>query len=504
MKPIEHTERETVDHARAHRIATRYALRRRVAILALIFFAALGVRLLNWHGHGSEVSAVQSSVVLNYKHQARLIQTNGLASLYDASATTNDPDLLGHPLGYPILLSFIYRIADSDTATQLVQMFLDSLGAVLIALIAFELFPAAVAVIAGLLAAFAPQFSWNSLLLLPDTLAALPILLAILLIVRACQSVGQAFLPVQSNLALNAHSRGQFKKRDSQEYLSYRARLLMFLAAGALVGVSCWLRANALLLAPFLVLLVPIICKRGKRLRPALLLVCGALLIIAPLTIRNRVVFRKFIPVSLGAGQTLIEGISDYNTDGTLGLPQTDMDLIRGEAETFGRPDYANSLFTPDGPARDRARLRRGFAVIRANPVWFFGVMVRRAASMLRLERTPLRLATTDSGTSSVTAQLFQWPLGLVQKLFVTAIFLPLILIGAGLLVYRRQFRSLAILLAVPFYYFCTQSALHTEYRYVLVIHYFLFVLAAFAVYTIGSKGIQIGRRFTRSDADRI
>jgi hypothetical protein len=258
-------------------------------------------------------------------------------------------------------------------------------------------------------------------------------------------------------------------------------RLFSLLTAGALVGISCWLRANALLLAPFLTLLFPFIYKRGERLRPALMLVCGTLLIISPLTIRNAVVFGEFIPVSLGAGQTLIEGIADYNTDGTLGLPQTDMDLIRGEAETFQRPEYANSLFTPDGPARDRARLRRGFAVIRSHPVWFFGVMVRRAASMLRLERTPLRLNAEGSGAW----QLFQWPLRLLQRLFITAIFLPLVLIGTGILIYQRQFQSLAVLLVVPCYYFCTQSALHTEYRYVLVIHYFLFVLAAVAIYSI-------------------
>jgi 4-amino-4-deoxy-L-arabinose transferase-like glycosyltransferase len=478
MKLPEPRERETVDQHDAQSAATRFARRRRLAVVALIFFTALGVRLLNWHGHGGEVSAVQSSVVLNYKHQARLIQANGLASLHDASSTTNDPDLLGHPLGYPILLSFIYRVAESDTATQLLQIVLDSLSAVLIALIAFELFPVAVGMIAGLFAAFAPQFSWNSLLLLPDTLAALPILVAMLLIVRACQPVGQAFLPVQfKTLLAPANLPGQSNKMDRQECLSY-------LAAGALIGVSCWLRANALLLAPFLTLLFPLICKRGKRLGPALMLVCGACLIIAPLTIRNATVFGKFIPVSLGAGQTLIEGISDYNTDGTLGLPQTDMDLIRGEAKTSERPDYANSLFTPDGPARDRARLSRGFAVIRAHPVWFAGVMVRRAASMLRLERTPLRLSAADSGAWL----LVQWPLRFIQKLFVTAVFLPLVLLGAVILVYRRRLQSLAMLLAVPFYYFCTQSALHTEYRYVLVIHYFLFVLAALAVYTLGCK----------------
>jgi hypothetical protein len=206
---------------------------------------------------------------------------------------------------------------------------------------------------------------------------------------------------------------------------------------------------------------------------------------IAPLTIRNVIVFGKLIPVSLGAGQTLIEGIADYNTDGSFGLPQTDIELIRGEAAAYNRPDYANSLFTPDGVERDRARTVRGLAVIRAHPLWFAGVMVRRAASMLRLERTPLRLARTDAGDRQ---RLFQWPLLAIQKLFITAVFLPLVLIGAGILVYRRQFQSLAILLVVPCYYFCTQSALHTEYRYVLVIHYFLFVLAAVGVYTICCK----------------
>jgi len=126
--------------------------------------------------------------------------------------------------------------------------------------------------------------------------------------------------------------------------------------------------------------------------------------------------------------------------------------------------------------------MSRGFAVIRAHPIWFAGVMIQRAASMLRLERTPLRLATT---ANSGSWQLVQWPLRTLQRIFITAIFLPLFLIGAAILIYQRQSQSLAILLLVPCYYFCTQSALHTEYRYVLVIHYFLFVLAAVAIYSI-------------------
>ena len=419
-------------------------------VLSLIFCTALGVRLLNWRAAHDEALAVQTSVALNYKHQAHLIQANGFASLYAAGAPTNNPDLLGHPLGYPILLTLVYRfVTESDTAIQLVQVTLDSLAALIICLIACQLFPAAVGALAGIFAAFAPQFSWNSLLLLPDSLAALPILLAVLLIIR---------------------TRGQ----------TSRARLLSILAAGALIGVSCWLRANALLLAPFMAALFLLLYQPGKRWRPALVLVAGACLVIAPLTIRNAIVFGKFIPVSLGAGQTFVEGIADYDSDGSLGLPQTDMELIRGEAESFHRPEYANALFTPDGIERDRARLARGFAVIRAHPIWFVGVMLQRAAAMLRLERTPLRLV--PAGPSP---ELLQWPLRAVQRLFLTALFLPLSLLGAGILVSQRQFPKLAILLIVPCYYFATQSVLHTEARYVLVIHYFFFTLAAFAAYTI-------------------
>src|SRR4030095_12437242 len=445
MKLPEHSDGPTLDHHVSEQPgdAKGRTRSRKLLVACLVFFIAFGVRLLNWQSNRTEVAGVETGVALNYKHTAGLIHQNGLASLYDPSSPTNNPDLLGHPPGYPILLSLVYKVAtNSDTAIQFVQMFLDSLSAVIILLIAGELLPVAVGLIAGLMAAFAPQFSWNSILLLPDSLAALPILLAVLLITH---TVGLAFLPVHS------------EKKDRQECLSY-------LAAGALIGVSCWLRANALLLAPFLALLFLLIFKRGKRLRPALMpalmVVCGALLIVSPLTIRNAVVYGKFIPVSLGAGQTLIERIADYTTDGTLGLPQTDMELIRGEAETYQRPDYANSLFTPDGPARDRARLARGLAVIRAHPVWFFGVMIRRAASMLRLERTPLRLPLNSSSRPG----LLQWPLHATQKLFITAVFLPLVLLGAGLLIYERRFRVFAILLAVPSYYFCLQSALHTEY----------------------------------------
>jgi 4-amino-4-deoxy-L-arabinose transferase-like glycosyltransferase len=445
--PREPPTEAPADGAHAPSQARRPETRRKLLAFALVFAAALCVRLLCWQDARAEARAVQSAVTENYKQQARLIRENGALSFFTPGSPTNDPDLLGHPPGYPFVLALVYELfGESDAAVQIFQVACDSLAAGLVLLIAAELLPFAAAVTAGALAAAAPQFCWNSILLLPDTLAVLPVLLAVLLLLRA--------------------DRGR--------------TLLKAATAGALLGLSCWLRANALLLAPFVALAVPFLFERGKRSRVSLALVAGALAAVAPLTIRNAFVFGELIPVSLGSGQTLIEGIGDYDPEEKFGLPDTDVELQRQEAELYGRPDYATSLFGPDAIARDRARRARAFSVIRAHPFWFASVAARRAVSMLRLERVPLASNAVPVGEG------WTRPLRLAvrstQRLFITAVFLPLYALGLFLLARGRRTRALAALVAVPLYYLCVQSALHTEYRYVLAVQYFLLMPAAFAL----------------------
>jgi len=186
-------------------------------------------------------------------------------------------------------------------------------------------------------------------------------------------------------------------------------------------------------------------------------------------------VFHHFVPVSLGAGQTMLEGIGDYDPARKFGIPNTDMELMKLESEEYKRPDYYGTLWQPEGVKRDRIRLARAVSVVRANPAWFLSVMVRRAASMLRLERAP-RISSSAGGYLTRLPRLVMSNL---QRLFITAIELPLVLLGIFLLARRRRKRALAILLIVPAYFLCVQSVVHTEYRYVLAIHYFLFILAA-------------------------
>ena len=587
--------------------ASTNANRRRIVLLcSIIFLVATGCRLLSWHDNRFEARKVQTQVTEGYKHTGRLLQQGGISSFFSPNSQLNDPNHLGHPPGYSILMAVVFRLfGESDTALQIIQILADAAAAVVVFLIALSLSNPTTATIAGLLVALAPQFTYNSVLLLPDTLSVLPLLVAVYFLIRAYK----------------------------------RPRLLTFIITGAFVGLSCWLRANALLLAPFMAAAIPLLFERGKRMRPALALLGGSLLVIAPLTIRNYVVYDHFIPVSLGAGQTLLEGISDYDEDKSLGIPNTDMGLMKWEAEFYNRPDYYGTLFKPDGVRRERLRLRQGFAVIRSHPIWFFGVMAQRAASMLKLERvrlisldppvthtlsatdetTPawvsspqdlLAQGTIDSNTVKVSLtpdgsllniqgdesrnqlssppisldeqtdyvlklpirieqgrmmisvegtgnnyqyasaivepldwkttaeqplsiielpfvsgsrgqarivfanagakglspvlqigqpQLyalgpvsFTWtripraPLRLIQKLFITAVMLPLVIIGLILLIRARKLTTLVLLLVVPAYYLCVQSALHTEYRYVLAIHYLLFILVAVALYRAG------------------
>ena len=600
---------------------SRLTTRRLILFSLVIFLVAVGVRLLAWQdARLFEAGKVQSSVTNDYKRVAQLLTEGGVTGFFSSSSPLSNPDNLGHPPGYSILLAALSTISQSDSTIQLTQILCDALAAVMLFLIIAELLSLRAALIAGLLSAFSPQFAWNSVLLLPDTLAVLPILLAVYCLTLAYK----------------------------------RQRLALIITAGALVGLSVWLRANAMVLPIFLAVLAFFLFERKFRIRYSLALLSGAMLIILPLTIRNAVVFGHFIPVSLGAGQTFLEGIADYDQGQRFELPNTDLGIMNQEAEAFGRPDYRQTLFGPDGVKRERMRMARGLAMVRSRPFWFFGVMVRRAGGMLKLERTrlispeppvthfysftdtsepawtqtPAELLTTgrilspnataivstdgkelilrgeDSryGKQFATApvavkknvdylwrvpvkleqgrikigvesadqkrlyvstivdtwegkspsdqptqdmalpfvsgsenhvqlvianegantpaviylgpvRLFQlgpasflwtrYPRVLirsVQKLFLTAVMLPLALLGVGLIAMKRRWAVLAILLFVPAYYLCVQSATHTEYRYILALYHFLFGFAAVTVVWIGNnlwRKLRAGRRTT-------
>lgn len=85
-----------------------------------------------------------------------------------------------------------------------------------------------------------------------------------------------------------------------------------------------------------------------------------------------------------------------------------------------------------------------------------------------------------------------------LQRFFLTAWMLPLTLLGIAALIKARRFQTISLLLTVPLYYLVVQSALHTERRYVIAIHYFLTIFAASTLWLLFRLVREGFRRLTR------
>ncbi len=281
-------------------------------------------------------------------------------------------ELLVHPPGYSALIALLITIfGDSDNslqAAQLLQMTCDAAAAVMVFVVALELFPLGLATIAGLLAALSNHFAYYSLWLTPTSLVALPILLAIYLTIKAVRN----------------------------------PRLWMIIAAGALIGLSCWMRSNGLFLAPFLAVFVAFLIGRGNRIRYSLTLIMAMLVVIFPITARNWILYHRFIPLTIVTGMNLVQGIGELDRDGRFGMPRYDLEVKIKDVEWNGRPDYRRNLWWPDGIERDHVRFNHGLEVIRSNPWWFAGAMLRRARFMLSYNETRRRESPFDSANAPV------------------------------------------------------------------------------------------------------
>ena len=319
-----------------------------------IFLLALGVRTLHWQDSYSELAQKgqwMANHARHYKTEARRMLKEGGILFPREAVDPGDARLILHPPGYAAFIAGVFSVAgDSDFALTLAQIIFDAISAVLIFMIAAEFFNYAVATIAGVLASLSPHFAHYSLWTSPDTLCVLPILAAVYLTIKTIR----------------------------------RPRLLTIIAAGAMVGVSCWLRANALLLAPFLAVAVSLLIERGRRLRFSAALIGATVLVVSPITIRNWVLFHHLIPISIAGGENLLVGIADFDKENRFGMPASDAEVGPKEAVWYNRPDYARSLWLPDGVERDQARFTRGLEVIRANPRWYAGAVLQRAFFMLR------------------------------------------------------------------------------------------------------------------------
>lgn len=420
-------------------------------ICLILFAVSFGIRVLVWQNNKIAMDEVQNLVTIMYQGDAITLASGDLPGFLTGPNPPYNATILAHPPGYPLLMAPVFAVfGENLDLFRVLQILLCSLAPIIIFFITFELFDRTTAIVAASLAALSPQASYYAGILLPDGLCVVPILAAVYFFTRATKN----------------------------------PRLLFAAATGILLAASCWLRSNAMLMPLFFLLAAFFVLPKGVRLRFATTLLSVFLLAIAPITIRNAVIFKSLIPLSLGMGHMIVIGLGEYDNERKLGLPTTDNEETALDARRDERPDYYGQLYDPDGVRREKERTRLGLNIIKSDPAWYLSIVARRSLMIPRMERVPVIAAERDENDTTPTIfYIIDRPLRYLQKIFITAVFLPLFLFGLAIMLRdKKQHTSALLLSSVPVYYICVQSLIYTEYRFVLAVPHFVLIVSAVAL----------------------
>jgi tetratricopeptide (TPR) repeat protein len=130
-------------------------------------------------------------------------------------------------------------------------------------------------------------------------------------------------------------------------------KITAWLVSGALIGLAAATKANALLILPGAAVWIWLSLKTGKyRAWGSLLL--GALLVIAPVAVRNFVQFNDCVLLTADGGKVFFHG----NGPGATGMERADLPDQGFIEEGQGEPDYAHALFRQKAREEAHAHLK--------------------------------------------------------------------------------------------------------------------------------------------------
>lgn len=372
-------------------------------------------------------------------------------------------DLAQYPPAFPALVALIYKLTGDRSAysAQIVLWFMDLvLSFALIAGIAYTAFGWRAALAGSFLLSFSALFAMYAAFPSADIPATWFVLGGVWLLLLAWK----------------------------------RKNVWLALAAGVMLGIACWFRVNPLYLCFGWAIVLLVLVRNGRRLRLQMsaALLIGTLAVIAPIVIRNFVVFPDFTPTGGTIGVNLWEGLGETERGRQNGFKYGDDKLLEVERARYGWPaDMKVDLQWPDGIRRDRERTQESMAFIKQHPVWYFGVMLGRMWGMLKVAGDSVPYCGTNG--INVTSQKCLPPhrqggvlafavnlLGMFQSV-VRYLFLPLVAIGIYVGA-RRDWKLTCLLLVTVLYYLVPGTAAHAEIRYGLPMHGILIVLAGGAV----------------------
>jgi 4-amino-4-deoxy-L-arabinose transferase-like glycosyltransferase len=359
--------------------------------LAAIFFAALLIRLLVIRRFAS---LPYNDLMWNDAVGWNLATGHGFTASQHAPYV---PGLFRSP-GYPAFLALLYSLfGHSYAAVFVAQAVLDSLTAVLLALIGAQMISRSVGLLAGFLWALYPYPAMYCGALFQDILLTFCVQVVLLMVALAPDR---------------------------------RHKLLYWLAVGAGLGVVALVKPFLILygLVPALAILLLLQSVRG-RVAALGALAAGTAIVIAPWIVRDYQEFHTFIPISIGgAGHGPWAVVQEMNRGEEDIMAQVELNFrtIKSKSYAAMRQRYLDSFV--DGAAliaRERAEGAQAAPEIRRRWPEYARLVARH---VYRLWIT--RYTVQQSRTVALAAQILSWMLVVPGVL--------------GMFLLRRQWRALS------------------------------------------------------------
>lgn len=357
-----------------------------------------------------------------------------------AGETFIDYPYYDSPLPAYYLALIYWLFGHSYLAVRLVQVLLGTLNVLLLYRVAGRLFDETTARVAGVLAATYLPFLYYEGLLLKESVALFLLDGAMILILGALA----------------------------------RPTGLAFWSAGVAVGLLTLSRINALALVAACLILIALSLRGRARARAAVALLLGLVMVIAPATIRNRLLSGEWIAITASGGQVLYTANNPDNTSGDLAA----VPFVRSTS-LFERVDFHRRAEAETGrrmtPAEVGAYWRdRSLAFSLAHPLTQARMVGRRLLRFWNLAEPP------DNHSIEIFKRL-SWLLRMPLPGY--WLIAPFAL--AGLVLFWRRRRELSLLYLVLGFYLLSLLPFWVSSRYRLPVVGLLILFAAAAMVEI-------------------
>lgn len=399
------------------------------ALVAVALVVRVGFLLVDPHPYADSGLAADSAEMARQvdQHgrwfQSNLVALNQLGNLQNARHRLIDPATVDfraadahpqlqqqvlQPVGESVVLAGVWKVTGEHWLPyQLLMIAIDSVMTLVVFYIGLVLFGRRrAALIGALLYALFPPIAWLSTIPHADIWAVdlTLVITALLLRARAGPHVGR-----------------------------------WLAAAGVAVGLGSYFRPGVLLIAPLVALATLSRPRWREALRLGAIPTVIAVLLLVPWTIRNAELFHRFIPVRIGTGQNLWEGLGEIHNN---------FGAVLDDAATFQQVHAVHPNLVYGTPAYDSLLFSWGRHAIHEHP-GFYAKLVGK-----RLVDSTLVLQNTDWGGGEF-AKLLEPLLFLISALTI-------------LLTRRRYGRAHLTLIAVVLATMLPYLFLHLEARYIL------------------------------------